>query len=186
MGTSHAICRALIQDAIQSTRRVGHHRYIDRPHPARAAHATEPPSDGVFLPAIPGGASYHHTYPRVMPGRLEQACQPPSRPTDRAVRSGGMWTCVMSYWSQRTSRLLSARRKRPLAWRGGHLGAPGPQFRVTAGLLADIAGHIGAHEQTVCVWIKRGDLPASTFGTRIGAAAALTTPSSPAAPSPVR
>jgi excisionase family DNA binding protein len=34
--------------------------------------------------------------------------------------------------------------------------------------VADIAGHIGAHEQTVRLWIKRGELKASKFGTRIG------------------
>jgi len=34
--------------------------------------------------------------------------------------------------------------------------------------VADIAGHIGAYEQTVRGWIHRGELKASTFGTRIG------------------
>ncbi len=34
--------------------------------------------------------------------------------------------------------------------------------------VADIASHIGAHEQTVRLWIKRGELQASKFGTRIG------------------
>jgi excisionase family DNA binding protein len=34
--------------------------------------------------------------------------------------------------------------------------------------VADIAGHIGAHEQIVCGWIHRGELRASKFGTRIG------------------
>ena len=34
--------------------------------------------------------------------------------------------------------------------------------------VADIAGHIGAHEQTVRGWIHRGELKASKFGTRIG------------------
>ncbi len=34
--------------------------------------------------------------------------------------------------------------------------------------VADIAGHIGAHEQTVRGWIHRGELRASKFGTRIG------------------
>jgi excisionase family DNA binding protein len=34
--------------------------------------------------------------------------------------------------------------------------------------VADIAGHIGAHEQTVRGWIRSGELKASTFGTRIG------------------
>ena len=48
--------------------------------------------------------------------------------------------------------------------------------------VADIASHIGAHEQTVRLWIKRGELPASTFGTRIGASTApTTTPSWPVA-----
>ena len=34
--------------------------------------------------------------------------------------------------------------------------------------VADIAGHIGAHESTVRGWIKQGELKASKFGTRIG------------------
>jgi excisionase family DNA binding protein len=34
--------------------------------------------------------------------------------------------------------------------------------------VADIAGHIGAHEQTVRGWIHRGELKASKFGARIG------------------
>jgi excisionase family DNA binding protein len=34
--------------------------------------------------------------------------------------------------------------------------------------VADVAGHIGAHESTVRLWIKAGDLPASKFGSRIG------------------
>ena len=34
--------------------------------------------------------------------------------------------------------------------------------------VADIAGHIGAHEQTVRSWIHGGELKASKFGTRIG------------------
>ena len=34
--------------------------------------------------------------------------------------------------------------------------------------VADIAGHIGAHEQTVRGWIHSGELKASKFGTRIG------------------
>jgi excisionase family DNA binding protein len=34
--------------------------------------------------------------------------------------------------------------------------------------VADIAGHIGAHEQTVRGWIRSGELKASKFGTRIG------------------
>ncbi len=34
--------------------------------------------------------------------------------------------------------------------------------------VADIAGHIGAHEQTVRGWIHSGELKASRFGTRIG------------------
>jgi excisionase family DNA binding protein len=34
--------------------------------------------------------------------------------------------------------------------------------------VADTASHIGAHEQTVRLWIKRGELKASKFGTRIG------------------
>jgi excisionase family DNA binding protein len=34
--------------------------------------------------------------------------------------------------------------------------------------VADIAGHIGAHEQTVRGWLHRGELKASNFGTRIG------------------
>jgi excisionase family DNA binding protein len=33
---------------------------------------------------------------------------------------------------------------------------------------ADIAGRIGAHEQTVRSWIKSGELKAARFGTRIG------------------
>ena len=32
----------------------------------------------------------------------------------------------------------------------------------------DVAGRIGAHEQTVRHWIKRGELKAARFGTRIG------------------
>jgi len=31
-----------------------------------------------------------------------------------------------------------------------------------------VAGRIGAHEQTVCGWIKTGELKAARFGTRIG------------------
>ncbi|MGH2615454.1 MAG: helix-turn-helix domain-containing protein [Thermomicrobiales bacterium] len=34
--------------------------------------------------------------------------------------------------------------------------------------VADVAGHIGAHEQTVRGWILAGELTASKFGTRIG------------------
>lgn len=34
--------------------------------------------------------------------------------------------------------------------------------------VADIAGHLGAHEQTVREWIKRGELEASQFGSQIG------------------
>jgi excisionase family DNA binding protein len=34
--------------------------------------------------------------------------------------------------------------------------------------VADVAAHLGAHEQTVRHWIKRGDLKAAKFGTRIG------------------
>jgi excisionase family DNA binding protein len=34
--------------------------------------------------------------------------------------------------------------------------------------VADIAGHVGAHEQTVRGWIHSGELKASKFGTRIG------------------
>ncbi len=34
--------------------------------------------------------------------------------------------------------------------------------------VADIAGHIGAHEQTVRGWIHSGELKASRFGARIG------------------
>jgi excisionase family DNA binding protein len=34
--------------------------------------------------------------------------------------------------------------------------------------VADVAAHVGAHEQTVRLWIKRGELKASKFGTRIG------------------
>ena len=34
--------------------------------------------------------------------------------------------------------------------------------------VADIAGIVGAHEQTGCGWIKSRELKASTFGTRIG------------------
>jgi excisionase family DNA binding protein len=34
--------------------------------------------------------------------------------------------------------------------------------------VADIAGHIGVHEQTVRGWSHRGELKASNFGTRIG------------------
>jgi hypothetical protein len=33
--------------------------------------------------------------------------------------------------------------------------------------VADIAGHIGAYEQTVRGWIARGELKASKFGSRI-------------------
>lgn len=42
---------------------------------------------------------------------------------------------------------------------------PDPEQLLT---VADIASHIGAHEQTVRLWIKRGELKASKFGTRIG------------------
>jgi excisionase family DNA binding protein len=42
---------------------------------------------------------------------------------------------------------------------------PDPEQLLT---VADIASHIGAHEQTVRLWIKRGELQASKFGTRIG------------------
>jgi hypothetical protein len=34
--------------------------------------------------------------------------------------------------------------------------------------VADIAGHIGAHEQIVRGWSHRGELKTSNFGTRIG------------------
>lgn len=34
--------------------------------------------------------------------------------------------------------------------------------------VADIAGHLGANEQTVREWIKRGDLKAAKFGSQIG------------------
>jgi excisionase family DNA binding protein len=34
--------------------------------------------------------------------------------------------------------------------------------------VADIAGHIGAHEGTVRQWIKQGELKATKFSTRIG------------------
>ena len=34
--------------------------------------------------------------------------------------------------------------------------------------VADVAGRIGAHEQTVRSWIKTGELKAARFGTRIG------------------
>jgi excisionase family DNA binding protein len=34
--------------------------------------------------------------------------------------------------------------------------------------VADVAGRIGAHEQTVRHWIKSGELKAARFGTRIG------------------
>jgi excisionase family DNA binding protein len=34
--------------------------------------------------------------------------------------------------------------------------------------VADIAGRIGAHEQTVRGWIKSGDIKAARIGTRIG------------------
>ena len=34
--------------------------------------------------------------------------------------------------------------------------------------VADVAGRIGAHEQTVRGWIKSGELKAARFGTRIG------------------
>ena len=34
--------------------------------------------------------------------------------------------------------------------------------------VADVAGRIGAHEQTVRSWIKSGELKAARFGTRIG------------------
>ena len=34
--------------------------------------------------------------------------------------------------------------------------------------VADIAGHLGANEQTVREWIKRGELTASKFGSQIG------------------
>ena len=34
--------------------------------------------------------------------------------------------------------------------------------------VADVAGRIGAHEQTVRHWIKTGELKAARFGTRIG------------------
>jgi excisionase family DNA binding protein len=34
--------------------------------------------------------------------------------------------------------------------------------------VADVAGRIGAHEQTVRGWIKTGELKAARFGTRIG------------------
>jgi excisionase family DNA binding protein len=34
--------------------------------------------------------------------------------------------------------------------------------------VADVAGRIGAHEQTVRGWIKTGELKAARFGIRIG------------------
>ena len=34
--------------------------------------------------------------------------------------------------------------------------------------VADVAGRIGAHEQTVRGWIKTGELKAARFGSRIG------------------
>jgi excisionase family DNA binding protein len=34
--------------------------------------------------------------------------------------------------------------------------------------VADVAGRIGAHEQTVRGWIKNGELKGHKFGTRIG------------------
>ncbi len=34
--------------------------------------------------------------------------------------------------------------------------------------VADVAGYIGAHEQTVRVWIRSGELVATRFGNRIG------------------
>lgn len=34
--------------------------------------------------------------------------------------------------------------------------------------VADIAGHTGAHEQTVREWIRRGELKASKLGSRVG------------------
>jgi excisionase family DNA binding protein len=34
--------------------------------------------------------------------------------------------------------------------------------------MANIAGHIGAHESTVRLWIREGDLQAHRFGSRIG------------------
>ena len=34
--------------------------------------------------------------------------------------------------------------------------------------VAEVAGRIGAHEQTVRGWIKTGELKAARFGTRIG------------------
>jgi hypothetical protein len=34
--------------------------------------------------------------------------------------------------------------------------------------VADIAGHVGDHEQTLRGWIHRGELKVSTFGARIG------------------
>jgi hypothetical protein len=34
--------------------------------------------------------------------------------------------------------------------------------------VADIVGHIGAHEQIIRGWIHTGELKASKFGTRIG------------------
>ena len=34
--------------------------------------------------------------------------------------------------------------------------------------VADVAGRIGAHEQTVRHWINTGELKAARFGTRIG------------------
>jgi excisionase family DNA binding protein len=34
--------------------------------------------------------------------------------------------------------------------------------------VADVARHIGAHEQTVRGWITTGELKAARFGTRIG------------------
>jgi excisionase family DNA binding protein len=54
-------------------------------------------------------------------------------------------------------------------------GAGGPHAQPQSGgqadqllTVADIAGHIGAHEQTVRGWIRGGALKASKFGTRIG------------------
>jgi excisionase family DNA binding protein len=34
--------------------------------------------------------------------------------------------------------------------------------------VADVAAHLGAHESTVRIWIRAGELKASKFGTRIG------------------
>jgi excisionase family DNA binding protein len=34
--------------------------------------------------------------------------------------------------------------------------------------VADIAGHLGANEQTVRLWIRTGELKASKHGSRIG------------------